>query len=123
MVYSAKSTWAYLDRILANKQHCVMVAVREDKFVGLLAASAMKYLFSHNFAVQVEVFYVIPAMRGGPIAMQLLGALKKWANNRDVVEIWVLAHFGSETGRTAKLLTKLGMPAIGGMHSMWVERP
>ncbi len=114
MVYSASRTWAYLERILASKQHCVMVAVRDEQVVALLAASAQQYPFGNDFSAQIEVFYVVPVMRGSPIAMNMLGALRTWANNRDVVEIWMLDRFGSETGYTAKLFKKLGMPSAGG---------
>ena len=122
MVYSAKRAWAYLERILGNKQHCVIVATQDEQLVGLLAASAFQYPFCNEFSIQIEVLYVIPALRGSPAAMRLLGALKKWANNRDAVEIWVLDRFGPADGRTARLLTKLGMPTAGGLHAMWVER-
>ena len=75
MVYSANRTWNYLKSILASKQHCVMMAVREEQVVALLAASAQQYPFGNDFAAQIEVFYVVPALRGGPIAMSMLGAL------------------------------------------------
>jgi GNAT superfamily N-acetyltransferase len=122
MVYSAKRTWSYLERALGNKQHCIMVAVQDDQLVGLLTGFASQYPFCNEFSVQIDVLYVIPSLRGSRIAMQLLVALKKWAHNRDAAEIWVLDRFGSSDGRTAKLLTKLGMPTTGGLHSMWVDR-
>ncbi|MCJ0762040.1 GNAT family N-acetyltransferase [Variovorax terrae] len=123
MPYSAQRAWRYLEQALPSKQHCAMVVQQSDgSLAALLLASAQQYAFSNNFAVQIDVFYVLPQLRGSPAALRLLGALRKWADNRDVVEIWLLDRFTGAPNRNHRLLEKLGLTAVGAMHAKWIDR-
>lgn len=127
MVYSASQTWKYLERVIPNKQSCVIVAVGEGTgaqadVYGALLAAARQYPFSTDFAAHIDYLYVTPAKRGTPVAMKMVTAFRRWANNREVAEITITNQFGSGQAQSAKLLTKLGMPPVAGQHSMWVQR-
>lgn len=121
MVYSASQTWKYLERVIPNKQCCAIVAVGTAADVcGVLLATARPYPFSTDFAAHIDYLYVAPPKRGTPVAMKLVTAFRRWANNREVAEITIANHFGSGQAQSAKLFTKLGMPSVGDQHSMWV---
>lgn len=126
MNYSASRTWQHLERLLLSKQACVMVAMSPDEngvaVCGVLLGTANPYPFSHDFVAEIDLFYVVPSKRGTPIAIKMVTAFRRWANNREVAEITLTNRFGTGEARTAKLFSKLGMPVVGGVHSMWVQR-
>lgn len=125
MVYSASQTWKYVERLIPNKQCCAIVAVSEEAdtgMCGVLLATARQYPFSTDFAAHIDYLYVMPRKRGTPIAMKMVTAFRRWANNREVAEITVANQFGAGQTQSSKLFNKLGMPSVGGQHSMWVQR-
>ncbi|MGB4115455.1 MAG: GNAT family N-acetyltransferase [Polaromonas sp.] len=126
MMYSASQTWKYLERVIPAKQNCVIVAVQvtpaESTTVGVLVATARQYPFSTDLCAHIDYLYVTPPKRGTPVAMKLVTAFRRWANNREVAEITITNQFGPGQAQSAKLFTKLGMPSVGGQHSMWVQR-
>lgn len=131
MVYSASQTWKYLERVIPNKQCCVIVAVGEGaggqryeqaELFGALLATARKYPFSADFAAHIDHLYVTPHKRGTPVAMKMVTAFRRWANNREVAEITISNQFGVGQAQSTKLFNKLGMSSVGGQHSMWVQR-
>lgn len=126
MPYSASQTWAYLERIIPAKQHCVMVAHSSNRheatICGVLVATVTPYHFSRDLQARVDYLYVLPPQRGTPVAMKLVTAFRRWASNREVAEITLPNTFGAGQGATAKLFSKLGMPPVGSLHSTWVQR-
>lgn len=130
MVYSASQTWKYLERVIPAKQNCVIVAVEgatqgaqtPSAVLGVLIATARQYPFSTDFCAHVDYLYVLPTKRGTPVAMKMVTAFRRWANNREVAEITITNQFGLGQAQSAKLFNKLGMPPVGGQHSMWVQR-
>jgi len=119
---NTKQTWTYLEQALPRKECCVMVVEQDGDFVGVLIATARQYAFNVAFHAQIEVFYVVPARRRTAVAMQLMGAFRRWATNRDVVEIWLMDNFNAPSEYNRKLFARMGIPAIGALHSKWVER-
>ena len=126
LIYSSSQTWKYLERMIPSKQACVMVAINPSTsgapVCGVLIATASQYPFSNDFVAQIEFLYVAPPKRGTPIAIKMVTAFRRWANNREVAEITISNRFGAGEAGTARLFGKLGMPAVGGVHSMWMER-
>lgn len=127
MAFSSDRLWKFLERIIPSKQHCVIVAADSDTTLGMplsgvLMASTHLYPFSSDAMAQMDYLYVAPARRGSPIAMKMLAGFRRWANNREVAEIVIANQFGVNQVATGKLLNRLGIPAVGGLHSMWVER-
>lgn len=123
MVYSASQTWKYLERAIPNKQCCVVVAVGTDADVcGVLLATVRQYPFSTDFCANIDYLYVTSPKRGTPTAMKMVTAFRRWANNREVAEITITNQFGLGQAQSAKLFNKLGMPPVGGQHSMWIQR-
>ena len=124
MNYSAGRTWQHLERLVSNRGACVIVATSHDEngtaVSGVLIGTANQYPFNHDFVAEIELFYVVPHKRGTPLAMKMVTAFRRWANNREVAEITITNQFGTGEARTARLFSKLGMPAVGGVHSMWV---
>jgi hypothetical protein len=130
MQFNAKRLWTCLEAAIANKQHCVIVAtddgVESDastaNLSGVLWACAFGLPFSSEFVAQIDYLYVIPKRRGTPAAMKMMAGLRRWANNRQIAEILLPNAFGADEVYSTKLLGKMGLKAVGGVHSMWVDR-
>ena len=122
MQYSASRTWELLEKILPNKQYGLMIAEKNGEVVGVLLALAQQYFFNHDFHAQIELFYVRPELRGTRVAMELLGACRRWADNRSVTELWLLDRFAEPSAYNRKLWSRLGLSAIGSVHSRWMDR-
>ena len=138
MPFSAKRLWSALETAIPNKQHCLIVALEsslgheadkgqsahagEATLMGVLWACAQALPFCNEFVAQVDTLYVMPKHRGSPVAMKMMTGLRRWANNRQVAEILIPNAFGVDQVYSAKLLGKLGLKPVGGVHSMWMER-
>ena len=126
LVFSASQLWQYLEQAMARKQFCVIVGLESAQpnaqITGGLLAHADSYPFSTEIVAALQYLYVVPQKRGSPLAMKMLIPFKKWAANREAAEITVINQFGVNQVQSAKLLAKLGMPLVGGQHSMWLER-
>lgn len=130
MQFNASRLWTSLNAAIANKQHCVIVATdhavevdaSSSKLTGVLWGSAFGLPFSSERVVQINYLYVIPKRRGTPAAMKMMAGLRRWSHNREVAEILLPNAFGTDEVYSAKLLAKLGLKAVGGVHSMWVDR-
>ncbi|OOG51605.1 hypothetical protein [Polaromonas sp. C04] len=126
MVFSASRVWTYLENAIPNKQYCVIVATQDAAsdapLCGLLLATAHQYSFANDFMAQIDYLYVLPTKRGTPAAMKMMAGFKRWAGNREVGEISMANRFGANEAYTGKLFGKLDMPAVGGVHAMWVQR-
>lgn len=141
MPFSAKRLWATLEKGLESKQHCLIVATaslpadaqqnntqgsQHDHgslpLIGVLWASALALPFCNEFAAQIDTLYVVPLRRGSPVTMKMMAGLRRWANNRQIAEILIPNAFGVDQAYSAKLLGKLGLKPVGGVHSMWVDR-
>jgi hypothetical protein len=120
--YGAKHTWGYLERVIPSKQHCLIVAERDGELRGVLLASAKPYLFCAEVSAQIEVFYLQPTLRGTPVAVRMLAALRRWSENRDVAEIWMLDQWAANAERNKPLFERLGMAGAGRLRSRWVQR-
>lgn len=124
MVYSADRAWRRLEEMIGRSDCCVMVAVDEiGELCGFLIGTVSEYAFAHDFVAQLDFIYLVPVRRSGLTAMKMLTAFKRWAMNREVAEIVLSNRFGAENeAYVSKLFSRLGMPAVGGVHTMWIER-
>ena len=57
-------------------------------------------------------------LRGGRIVLGLLNGARSWAEARGAVELAVHVSSGVETGRTDKLLRRLGFEPTGGNYAV-----
>lgn len=124
MVYSADRAWKRLENMLARNDCCVMVAADDvGELSGFLIGTVSEYAFAHDFVANLDFVYLVPARRSGLTAMKMFTAFRRWAINREVAEIVLSNRFGAENeAYVSKLFAKLGMPAVGGVHSTWIER-
>src|SRR5437870_7364023 len=99
MLFNADRLWTFLEAVIANKQHCVIVAADDASpgasLTGALLASAQGLPFSSDFVAHIDYFYVVPRRRGTPAAMKMMAGLRRWANNREIAEILVSNSFGA----------------------------
>ncbi len=129
MMFNATRLWTYLEHSITDKSFCVIVAAQNPdlatdtgRLEGVLVARVHGYPFSNDLLAQVDYLYVHPAARGSSAAMKMLSGFKRWAKNREVAEVIVPNRFGANEAYVTKFLTKLGMPAVGGLHAMWLPR-
>ena len=138
MPFNATRLWTCLEAAIASKEHCIIVATRgtdkntinntshsEDSsaaLIGVLWGCAMALPFSSELVAQIDYLYVTPMYRGTPATMKMMAGLRRWAHNREVAEIVLPNAFGVDQVYSARLLSKLGLKPVGGMHSMWVDR-
>ena len=130
MQFNAIRLWTSLEAAITNKQHCIIVAtdtgIENDasaaKLTGVLWANAFGLPFSSERVAQIDYLYVTPKRRGTPTTMKMMAGLRRWAHNREVAEIVLKNAFGVDEVYSAKLLSKLGLKPVGGVHSMWVDR-
>jgi len=99
-----------------------MIAEKDGEVVGVLLALAQQYFFNHDFHAQIELFYVRPELRSTRVAMELLGACRRWADNRSATELWLLDRFAEPSAYNRKLFGRLGLLTVGTMHSRWMDR-
>ena len=140
MPFNSKKLWANLESAINNKQCCLIVATLDATsatssngeqepqnynlrpIIGVLWAYTLSLPFCNEFVAQIDNLYVIPQYRGSPVTMKMLAGLRRWGNNRQVAEIIIPNTFGIDQAYSSKLLGKLGLKPVGGMHSMWVDR-
>ena len=99
-----------------------MIAEKDSEVVGVFLALAQQYFFNHDFHAQNELFYVRPELRGTRVVMELLGACRRWADNRSATELWLLDRFAEPSVYNRKLFGRFGMLTVGTIHSRRMDR-
>ena len=67
--------------------------------------------------------FVDPTERGGLTAVKLVLAFRKWALNREAVELYIGVAGGVLMERTGQFLQRLGLRPTGGNYSLWLRGP
>lgn len=102
---------------------CFFVADdREQKPYGALLGHIDSYFFSSTPIAQLIFFWVHPDHRGGPAAIKLMTAFKKWAENRKVLEIAVSVTSAIRIDKADTFFKKLGFQLTGGNYSYMVGK-
>ena len=66
--------------------------------------------------------YVTPRQRGGLLGIKLIHGFRKWALEKEVVELHLGADFGIDIGKTDRLFRRLGFQMVGGNYSRWIDQ-
>ena len=101
--------------ILSEKNtHCLLLAVNaEGAPVGALLGALERYFFAAERVAGALGLYVTPASRGGPAAVKLITAFRRWALNRGAAELSIGVTSGLDLKRTDRFLRRLGFRASG----------
>jgi len=114
---------AYLrDNVLGKPdRHAMIIAELREETVGFLSCTANRLLYHDEMIASCMAFYVLPELRkgllGGRIAMKLLDAYRRWAINRNAIEIQIHVTSGIGMSRTDSFLRKAGYHQVGGNYS------
>ncbi|MEO5338466.1 MAG: GNAT family N-acetyltransferase [Magnetospirillum sp. WYHS-4] len=103
-------------RGLANGNPGLLMAERNGEAVGMAIVVLGEHFFSPALAATVQLLYVTPAARGGPAAVRLLRALRRWAETNGARDLHVNVTTAIHADRTDRLLRRMGFRQTGGNY-------
>lgn len=110
--------------IEAQGSHCLFVSDDQEHCpCGVLAGKIDYYYFSSQPVAQLILYWVHPGHRSGSMAIKLMMAFRKWAENRKAAELVVGVTSGEDIERTDRFLKKIGFQLTGGNYAMPLARP
>lgn len=93
---------------------CMLLAERADgRLVGLLSGMVVEFFFSDGCVAQDRAFFVLPEFRGSSAAVRLLGAFRRWAENRKAVELNINMSVAVDMERFGRFMRHLGFACCG----------
>ena len=107
----------------ATSNLAIVARNHSGKLVGYLAGSIEEYFFCRARIASSVFLFVDPAERGGLTAVKLVLAFRKWALNREAVELYIGVAGGVLMERTGQFLQRLGLRPTGGNYSLWLRGP
>jgi len=106
--------------INATKTNGIILAERvmsegSAEVLGLLSAVAGKLTFVDVISASALIFYIKPEARNLRVALLLLKAFEKWAENRKAYELAIHVTMGrEEDSSVSRLLNRFGFKSTGG---------
>lgn len=113
-----------LRAIIANPAgpHCFIVAVDEGETpIGWLIGCVERHFFSGQLVASVINYGVLPERRMGGAGLRLLTAFRRWAQNREAVELCAGVNSGTDLERVDRFLRRLGFKFTGGNYSLMLR--
>ena len=99
--------------------HCFFVAENnKGEPLGWLIGCIESHLFSDQPVASVINYGVVPERRMSGAGFRLMVAFKRWAENRDAIEMNAGVNSGVELERMDRFLKKLGFKLTGGNYSL-----
>jgi GNAT superfamily N-acetyltransferase len=95
-----------------GKYICI-VGFKDDVAMGFLFGSIDEYWFAKERGANMIIWYVAQEARGTAMGVKLLLAFKRWAENREAMELTVSITSGLGTERTGQFLRKVGFKHCG----------
>jgi hypothetical protein len=106
-----------------NQTHCIFLAEHaKEGVIGAFIGYVAEYFFSRALTASNIVFYVKREYRGGPTAVRLLFAFRKWAENRNASELSISITSGARASRLDKLMEAGGYQYTGVNYSLLLNR-
>lgn len=110
-----EKTFLNLGQWIGQDNAAMLIAVKEDDIVGMLACSIAPQWYSDETLASEQLFYVRDDFRGTRAAYLLLEAYMQWA--RDLNADHVMAGVSTGTGNAAeRLYQKFGLYPTGGNY-------
>lgn len=103
-------------RSLTKGNPGLIMAERGGELVGMAVVMLGEYFFSPARTATVQLLYVAPKARGGPAAIKLLRAMRRWAATNGAHDLHLNVTTGIETARTDRFLRKIGFRQTGGNY-------
>jgi GNAT superfamily N-acetyltransferase len=105
-----------------NPRYCLFVAEREGQLVGAIWGFVDQHYFSDARVATELMFYVRADYRGSPIAVRLITAYRRWAENRGVQEIMICMTTGHDIEKFDRFLKRAGFTHVGGNYRIQVSK-
>ncbi|MDQ5984598.1 MAG: hypothetical protein CSYNP_00293 [Syntrophus sp. SKADARSKE-3] len=110
-----------------NSRYCFFVGEVPDAGIsGGLLGYVTGCLFSEALVTTNYVYFVNPEYRGSSLAIRLITAFRKWAQNRGTTLFCISQNAAIETQRFDKFMKKIGLKCTGGNFSKLItdkEKP
>lgn len=107
----------------APAMRCALVAEGADGIVGMIGGAVGEMQFSRARAATIMLYGVDPDHRGGLAAIKLLHGFRRWARSAGAATMILPVTSGDGTGRTDRMLRRLGFGLIGGKYAIRLPPP
>lgn len=115
---------AILDAVSSPMASCVLLAEHDTQgVVGMLAGFVASPRFTDVPVAQDHGFYVLPEHRGGPAALKLVIAFRRWAENRKAAEMCINQNVDIEQARFNRFMRHLGFQCCGSNFTLPLGAP
>jgi len=105
---------AIVEAVSTPKASCVLLAEHDRQgVVGMLAGFVATPRFTDVLVAQDHGFYVLPAHRGSSAALKLLIGFRRWAENRQAVELCINQNVDIDQQRFNRFMRHLGFGCCG----------
>lgn len=105
-----------------NGAYCILISEQpNDGITGVIMGYVTEYMFSNDLAAMNYVYYVKPGYRGSSLAIRLLTAFRKWAQNRGTALLFISQNSGSRIKSFHKFMGHVGLQYFSGSFSRWIE--
>jgi len=102
--------------------HCVFIAENDSKEpLGWIIGCIESHFFSEQAIASVINYAVMPEKRMSGAGFKLLTTFRKWAENRNAVELNAGVNSGIDIDKMDKFLRKLGFELTGGNYSLGLK--
>ena len=120
--YAPERIWKRLEKMLANRDRCCLVAAdRDGELVGFLLGALEEYWVVKASVARLQFWYLKPRFRGTLRAMQLFHGFRRWATRREAMEIAVGLSAGIESEKLGRIFERMGFHRSGGNYSSWLQ--
>lgn len=103
---------------------CILLAEHGSAaVVGFLAAFVAEPRFTDVLVAQDHGFYVLPEHRGGSAALKLMLAFRRWAENRQAVEMCINQNVAIDQARFNRFMRHLGFACCGSNFVLSLAAP
>ena len=99
------------------KSSCTLIAIHDGRPVGFLTGMLASVALTTLIALQSSLLYVHPALRGGPVARQLLNAFVTAADDLGADSVLIGTSSSVNTDRVCRFLELRGFEHVGDVLS------
>ena len=103
-----------MDALSVPKASCILLAQHDSQgVVGMLAGFVVTPRFTDVLVAQDHGFYVLPEHRGSSAALKLMIAFRRWAENRQAVEMSINQNVDIDQTRFNRFMRHLNFQCCG----------
>lgn len=115
--YDPEKIRSLIQSALATQPHttCILLAhtKQNNQLIGILAGQLMGFFFCDGLLVQDRLYYITPEYRGSQAAFKLMIALRRWAEERNALEMNINMSTAIDMKLFDKFMLHLGFSSCG----------